>query len=88
MIDKGEGRLVFWWAVLVAATLASVETRGASGSSPKAIAMAVLIIAFAKAWIVILQFMDVRSGPTLLKLALGSWTMAVCAGLIGLWAFQ
>lgn len=88
MTDKAaERRLLFWWAILVAATILSVETRGASGKSAKAVAIAVLLIAFAKAWIVILQFMDVHSGPLALKMALGAWVVAVCGGLIGIWAF-
>jgi hypothetical protein len=88
MIDKAERRLWFWWAILVAATLVSVEMRASSTSTAKAAAIAVLIIAFSKTWIVILHFMDVRRAPLALKIALGGWVLAVCAVLIGLCAFH
>lgn len=88
MIDRSERRLFLWWAILVAATLVSVEARATQGSSARAVAMAVLLIAFAKVWIVIWQFMDVRLAPIALKMALAAWVIGVCAGLIGLWAFR
>lgn len=88
MIGKAERRLLFWWMMMVTATLISVETRSPSGHAGRAAAVAALIIAFAKAWVVIWHFMDVRLAPMAMKAALGVWVVAVCAGLIGLWAFR
>jgi hypothetical protein len=76
-------RILAVWLLLVAATLVSWETRGASdrwlaGSS-------VLLIALLKARIIGLEFMELRRAPLLLRLGFELWAVVVCAVLLVLY---
>ena len=78
-MDSAEKRMVLWWLLLVALTLASLEGAGELGRWANA---AVLVIAFAKVRIVVREFMEVRSAPLPLRLSLDVWGVAVCGTLI------
>jgi hypothetical protein len=80
-MDSHEKRLVFWWLLLAALTIISLEAAPALNN--KAIfAGAVMVIAFVKARIVIREFMEVRAAPIALRLVLDVWAIAICTALI------
>ncbi|MGV9799222.1 cytochrome C oxidase subunit IV family protein [Mycobacterium sp. NPDC003449] len=64
--------LVVSWAVLVLLTLISVvlgADHAAGGMGPRVATVAVLVIAFAKAAVVAMNFMEVKTAPNHLRLA-------------------
>jgi caa(3)-type oxidase subunit IV len=76
-------RLLRVWALLVAVTLLSSQIGGASGAarlgSGALATCAVLGIAFAKCWLVMSEFMELRGAPRWLRLAAAIWlTVALC----------
>lgn len=79
-------RFTLVWLVLVGATAFSWETGHASGASRHYAEVAVLVVAFFKVRIVLMEFMEVRNAPTLLKVLAQGWAVAVCAALIVLYA--
>lgn len=43
---------------------------------------AILVIAFAKVWLVIEAFMEVREAPSALRATMTAWTVLVCGALV------
>jgi len=85
-MDRTEKRLTFWWAVLTALTFMSFEAGSSSeGMVATAATVGVFVLAFAKAAVVISEFMDVRTAPRALQLILGAWAIIVSSGLISQW---
>jgi hypothetical protein len=76
-------RILAVWLLLVAATLLSWETRGASDR--RLATSAALLIALMKARLIGLEFMELRRAPLALRLAFELWVLVVCAGLLGLY---
>ena len=68
-------RLTAIWALLIGATLLSVETAsGLFAKGPaKAIAVVVIIVAFIKVRFVGLEFMELRHSPRVARLAFEAW---------------
>jgi hypothetical protein len=79
------------WALLMSLTIFSwwLGTERAPGAAADARgpAVAILVVAFLKARLVIRHFMDVRHAPRALRLATDVWAFGVCALLIGLFLF-
>lgn len=77
-------RVTVTWAVLVAVTVLSAWLGGYGDSVLGGfVAPLVLAFAFAKAWVVGREFMDLRSAPRSLRLAFDAWVLffatACCA---------
>ncbi len=81
---KTEYRLVMVWSVLVAITIASLETIHLKGriSDERFQGAAVILLAFIKVRLIMLDFMEIRHAPIGLRIALESWVVAACGGLI------
>lgn len=81
-------RLARSWALLVAVTLVSALIGGAGGAarigSAALVAVAVLAIAFAKAGLVMFEFMDLRSAPRALQIGACAWLAVALAVLLAL----
>jgi hypothetical protein len=84
-MDKTERRLVIWWAVLVLATLTSWQTGRTGTAFAVAPSIAIVVLAFAKVAAVMMQYMEVRTAPNLLKIGLGLWTVLVGGAVAVLW---
>ncbi|WP_159979105.1 MULTISPECIES: cytochrome C oxidase subunit IV family protein [unclassified Novosphingobium] len=84
-MDKGDRKLLIWWAVLVALTLLSFESGlqwlGQAGAGTAL----VIVIALVKIRTVVLHFMDVREAPWALRAPLEIWVIALGAALPTLW---
>ena len=82
-------RLFLVWALLVAVTLLSSQIGGTSGvawiGSPAAVTVAVLSIAFAKVWMVMFTYMDVRGAPPVLRVLVTAWIALVLCGLLAVY---
>jgi heme/copper-type cytochrome/quinol oxidase subunit 4 len=83
-LDGYERRLVLSWLALVAITLASFAwAEGASWlRGPVVAATVVVVLAFIKVRIVILDFMEVRTAPPALRLLLEVWVVAACGAIV------
>lgn len=77
-------RVAAVWLVLVAATLFSWESARSSGDYRLA-SSAVLLIAFVKARLIGLEFMELRAAPLALRLIFEGWAGTACAGLLALY---
>lgn len=79
------------WGVLMSLTVLSwwLGTERAPGAAADARgpAVAILVVAFLKARLVIRHFMDVRHAPHVLRLATDVWVVGVSALLVGLFLF-
>jgi len=75
------------WGLLLAATLVNwclMEMGLLTGLvDQRLLGAAMLVIAFAKVWLVIDNFMEVREAPQPLRVTLAAWCVGVCAILIG-----
>jgi Prokaryotic Cytochrome C oxidase subunit IV len=82
-IPAAQRRLILLWVILVAISVFSVgSVHGLSwfGGS-RGQAFAILSLAFIKVRIVVLDFMEVRSAPTLLRAIVETWILAVWVAL-------
>ena len=71
------------WFLLMAATLSSWQLGVQESTS--AATVAVLAVAFTKAWFVGMYFMELRNAPLPLRLLFQAWIVLVCGVLIGLY---
>jgi len=80
-------RITWLWVFLIVATIASWEFGHGLGfgENVRLSTTAVLVIAFIKARMVILDFMEVRHAPLGLRLALEAWTVLVAGTLLVLY---
>ncbi len=76
-------------ALLVAITLVSSQIGGAGGQarigSAAIVTISVLGIAFAKAWMVMFGFMELRTAPLALRIAATVWLAVVLAVLLAIY---
>ena len=80
-------RLTAIWLVLLAVTLFSWQMgHGAGKLGPRLSAAAILVAAFVKARFVLLDFMELRNAPLLLRAVIEVWAVVMCAVLIVLLA--
>jgi caa(3)-type oxidase subunit IV len=77
-------RVAVTWLVLLAATLLSWESAHSSGDYRLASAV-VLLIAFLKARLIGLEFMELRAAPRMLRAIFEAWTLVACAALLALY---
>jgi len=86
-MDRTDRRLVATWAVLLALTLLSFESAwGVTWLRDPAAAIALVIgVALLKVRIVILEFMEVREAPWVLRAPLEAWVVGIAAGILALW---
>lgn len=76
------------WALLTAVTVVSwlvARDGGAAHVVNATVTVTVLLIAAAKAHLVIWHFMEVRHAPTWLKLTTGGWLIGLFAALLGIY---
>lgn len=78
-------RVTLVWLLLVVITLASWESVGVTGGARIA-SFAVLVIAFVKARLIGLEFMELRHAPLPLRIAFEAWTIIMCVTLVALYA--
>lgn len=75
------------WFLLVAATLLSWEMgHGVGFQDLRHAGVAILIIAFIKVRFVVLEFMEVRHAPIVLRVLTEAWSVVVCALLVTMFA--
>ena len=80
-MDAHEKRLALGWLLLTVLTIISLE--GAPSLVNKSLfAATILVIAFVKVRIVVREFMEVRSAPMVLQLALDIWGIGICVALV------
>jgi len=77
-------RVAVVWLVLLAATLLSWESAHSSGEYRVASA-AVLLIAFLKARLIGLEFMELRAAPRVLRFIFEAWAVAACGALLAIY---
>ncbi|HEX4827111.1 MAG TPA: cytochrome C oxidase subunit IV family protein, partial [Xanthobacteraceae bacterium] len=73
--------LVLVWTLLVGATALSATVRTAEASAGAAVTVAVLVVAFVKAWVVMFTYMDVRHAPFALRALCTAW-LAIVLGIL------
>lgn len=75
------------WALLMIATgigwWFGATAQSSSGNVRLAVA-GVLVMAFAKVWLVGFQFMELRGAPRLLRHAFDAWVVIACVALIAI----
>jgi hypothetical protein len=84
VILDSRARALAVWLVLMAATLVSWESARKSGDYRLA-SSAVLLIAFVKARLIGLEFMELRAAPRPLRLIFEAWTVLACTTLLALY---
>ena len=73
------------WFFLVAATLLSWEVgHGLGFDDLRYAGAAIIVIAFVKARYVILDFMEIRHAPPVMRIVGEVWVVLVCAAIVGL----
>jgi caa(3)-type oxidase subunit IV len=80
-------RVAVVWLVLLTATLLSWESARSSGEYRLASA-AVLLIAFLKARLIGLEFMELRAAPRVLRFIFEAWVVVACATLLALYSLS
>lgn len=85
-MDKAELRLLLVWGGIIALTLMSWEIVGV----PETVAtvpmgaIAILVLAFVKVRLVVLDLMEIRNAPLPLRLLLEGWIAGVCVAMIAM----
>ena len=78
-------RITLVWFGLVAATILSWEMgHGIGLTDARQAGAAIIVVAFLKVRFVILDFMEVRHAPLLMRLIAEIWVVVVCAALVTL----
>lgn len=78
-------RTTLIWFVLVAATALSWEMgHGIGFSDTRHAGVAIIVVAFIKVRLVILEFMEIRQAPGFMRLVAEAWGLVVCAALVTL----
>jgi caa(3)-type oxidase subunit IV len=80
-------RVAVTWLVLLAATLLSWESAHSSGDYRLA-STVVLLIAFLKARLIGLEFMELRAAPRVLRAIFEAWVVVACATLLALYSLS
>lgn len=77
------------WLVLLLLTAISVAFSHelAPGLALRGITIAVVVIAFAKVWLVGMEFIELRQAPWPFRLAFTAWVVLVCAGILVCYLF-
>lgn len=78
-------RVTATWMLLIAATMTVFGMgRGLGFDDPSDAGVAILVVSLIKVRYVILDFMEVRHAPLVMRLGAEIWTVGVCAWLISL----
>ncbi len=80
-----QARVAVVWLVLLAATLLSWESAH-SAAEYRLASTVVLLIAFLKARLIGLEFMELRTAPRVLRLIFEAWVVLACATLLALYS--
>ncbi len=80
-------RVAVVWLVLLAATLLSWESAQSAGEYRLASSV-VLLIAFLKARLIGLEFMELRNAPRVLRCIFEAWAVLACATLLTLYCLS
>jgi caa(3)-type oxidase subunit IV len=83
----GQARVAVVWLVLLAATLLSWESAH-SAAGYRLASIIVLLIAFLKARLIGLEFMELRTAPRALRFIFEAWAVAACATLLTLYSLS
>jgi hypothetical protein len=71
------------WLLLVSATVVSWNLGHGVGSfNVRDASLAIIVVAFLKVRFVILDFMEIRHAPLLMRIASEAWVVTVCTVLI------
>lgn len=86
-MDKSDRRLLLTWCLLALLTFASFESAWGVGwlRKPQVVVALVIGVAFLKVRIVVLEYMEVRHAPALLRIALEAWILATASGILAFW---
>jgi hypothetical protein len=86
-MHKQDRRLVLSWLTLLVLTVFSFESAWGVGWLREGSAGLVFVIGVAmlKVRIVIMNFMEVRHAPVVLRAPLEIWVVALAAGIVGTW---
>jgi caa(3)-type oxidase subunit IV len=80
-------RVAVVWLVLLTATFLSWESARSSGEYRLASAV-VLLIAFLKARLIGLEFMELRTAPPLLRFVFEAWVVVACGTLLAIYSLS
>jgi hypothetical protein len=85
-LSKSDFRLLGLWSILLLLTLIALESVHLKGwmRDERLQGAAVISLAFIKVRLIILDFMEVRHAPRLLRFAMEAWVAVMCAALIAL----
>lgn len=76
-------RLTSVWLLLLGATALSWGFgHGAMFVTPLNAGTAIVLIAFLKIRLVMLEFMEIRHAPALMRIACEAWVLGICAGVV------
>jgi len=81
-LSKSELRLIGIWGILAAITLVSLESIHLKFWDERLQGVAVLILAFIKVRLIMLDFMEIRHAPIALRMIMECWVIIACGGLI------
>ena len=84
---EAPARVAVVWLVLLAATLLSWESAHSAGGYRLA-STVVLLIAFLKARLIGLEFMELRGAPAVLRFIFEGWVVGACATLVVLYSLS
>ena len=77
-------RLLLSWGILVSLTAISWWLGGDHGLGPALATVVILMIAFAKAFLVGASFMELRKASAVLQMAFGIWCVLACGVLVAI----
>jgi hypothetical protein len=78
-------RVTAVWALLMVATCVSTWVLSKDAFSPTIAVVGIFLIAAVKVRFVMLEFMELRYAPTLLRVAFEGWIVVVTCVILGLW---
>jgi hypothetical protein len=83
-LTRTDAKLLGLWAILILITLVSLESGRLHGWAgiQRVQGPLVIILAFIKVRLILLDFMEIRHAPLALRLALEGWAGVMCAALI------
>ena len=86
-LTDARARVAVVWLVLLTATLLSWESAHSAGAYRLA-STAVLLIAFLKARLIGLEFMELRTAPRALRFVFEAWVIVACATFLALYSLS
>lgn len=85
MLKLVQSRITLIWSFLILATCVSWQSVHGLAFDRKALTAGIIVIAFIKVRYVVLDFMEVRTAPMLLRAVCEAWIILVCASIISVY---